>query len=78
MAYPNLAAELARHEITQEEVARAIGKTPETVSRWMTGKNGMPVEKIMEIRDKFFPTLSIDYLGDPEPHTPKPAAGDAA
>lgn len=79
MAYPNLAAEMARHGVSQAQVAEAIGKTPETVSRWMTGKNPMPTDKAMEIRDRFFPGVTVDYLCAPEPYTPpQPAAGEVA
>ena len=74
MAYPNLTAEMARHGITQADVAEAVGKRPETVSRWMTGKTRIPIEKMFIIRDRFFPTLSIDYLADPTPLDPTPAA----
>ena len=67
MAYPNLTAELARRNITQEQAAKAIGKTPETFSRWMTGKNGIPLPDAFELRDKLFPNESIDYLFAEEP-----------
>ena len=67
MAYPNLAAELTRHGITQERAAAVVGKTPETFSRWMTGKNGMPVDVAFALRDALFPTRSIDYLFAAEP-----------
>lgn len=72
MAYPNLAAEMARQGITQEQVANVVGKTPQTISRWMTGKgkSGMPIELLFAIRDEFFPNMGIEYLGDPEPVEP--------
>ena len=69
MAYPNLAAELTRNGITQEQAARSINKTPETFSRWMTGKNGIPLNIAFELRDKLFPDVSVDYLFADEPKT---------
>jgi len=67
MAYPNLSAELKRFNISQEELATRIGSTPETVSRWMNGKNKMPVDACFRIKETLFPTMSIDYLFASEP-----------
>ncbi len=67
MAYPNLSAELRRYGITQEEMAKRIGRKPETVSRWMNGKNSMPVGECFRIKESLFPTLSVDYLFASEP-----------
>lgn len=67
MAYPNLAAELKRYGISQEEVASRVNTTPETISRWMTGKSKMPVETCFRIKEEMFPHLSVDYLFSPEP-----------
>lgn len=69
MAYPNLAAELTRNGITQEQAAKSINKTPETFSRWMTGKNRIPLNIAFELRDKLFPNVSVDYLFADEPKT---------
>jgi len=65
--YPNLNAELARQGLTQDQMAEMIGRTPETVSRWMTGKNAMPVGECFRIKETLFPTLSVDYLFASEP-----------
>jgi transcriptional regulator with XRE-family HTH domain len=62
MAYPNLAAEMKRFGISQEEMASRIGTTPETVSRWLNGRNKMPVEACFRVKQALFPNLSIDYL----------------
>lgn len=67
MAYPNLSAELRRYGITQDQMARQIGRPPETVSRWMSGKNAMPVGECFRIKEKLFPDLSVDYLFASEP-----------
>ena len=65
--YPNLSAELARHGIKQEDMANSINRPPETISRWMTGKNAMPVSECFRIKEALFPTLSVDYLFASEP-----------
>jgi transcriptional regulator with XRE-family HTH domain len=67
LAYPNLSAELRRYGITQEQMAERIGRKPETVSRWMNGKNSMPVCECFRIREELFPTMSVDYLFASEP-----------
>ena len=69
MALPNLSAEMARAEITQESIADAIGRTPQSVSRWITGKGSPKVEDAFAIRDRFFPGMTVDYLFDDEPDT---------
>ena len=65
--YPNLSAELARHGITQEDMASIIDRPPETISRWMSGKNAMPVGECFRIKEIVFPNLSVDYLFASEP-----------
>ena len=67
MAYPNLSAELKRYGITQEQMAARINRPPETVSRWMNGKNAMPVGECFRIKETLFPTMSVDYLFASEP-----------
>ena len=62
MAYPNLNAEMRRYGITQEQLAERIGRRPETVNRWMNGKNAMPVVECFRIRETLFPSMSVDYL----------------
>lgn len=67
MAYPNLSAELRRYGITQEQLAECIGRKPETVSRWINGKNAMPVDACFRIKERLFPSMSVDYLFASEP-----------
>lgn len=69
MAYPNLNAELKRYDITQDEMAERIGRRPETVNRWLNGKNKMPVEACFQIKEQLFPSMSVDYLFAEEPIT---------
>lgn len=67
MAYPNLAAEMTRMGITQKDAADRVGVTPETFSRWLTGKGSMPLGKAFELRDKMFEGMELEYLFGTEP-----------
>ncbi len=72
--YPNLAAEIVRHGFSNEEIysatAKAVKKTPDTVSNWIGGRAGeLPIAAAFVIRDEFFPTMSVDYLFDTQPIT---------
>lgn len=65
--YPNLAAEIARENISIEDVYKtagsAVGRNEETVSKWMRGKAGeLPVRAAFAVRDEYFPNLTVDYL----------------
>lgn len=70
LGYPNLSAELRRFGISQEELAERIGRTPETVSRWMTGKNPLSVEDAFKIKETCFPSMAVDYLFSDRPIVP--------
>lgn len=67
LAYPNLSAEMKRFGIEQREMASSIGRTPQTVSNWMSGRNSPTVEDAFKVRDTFFPNMSIDYLFADDP-----------
>lgn len=61
--YQNLEAEMARIGLRRKDVARALGKTPETISAWMEGReSGFPVAYAFKLRDRYFPGLSIEEL----------------
>jgi transcriptional regulator with XRE-family HTH domain len=61
-ALPNLAAEMRRAGITQEQLAERIGRRTSTISSWMTGKTQPTVEDAFAIKDTCFPESSVDYL----------------
>ena len=74
MKYPNLAAEMARHQVSYDEVyrktANEVGKSTETVQNWITGRAGeLTVKAAFYIRDEFFPELPLAYLFSNEPQT---------
>lgn len=72
LKYPNLAAEMARHGLSYEDVyettAKAVGKSTETVRSWVCGRAGeLTVKAAFFIRDTYFPGMDMAYLFDTEP-----------
>lgn len=70
MAYPNLVAEMARIGITEKDLSAVTGRTTDTIRNWIKGKTEIPIGKALVIRDRYFPTSSIEYLYASEPVTP--------
>jgi len=73
--YPNFAAEMTRSQIDYgplyEEIASEYNKSTDMVSNWFTGRAGqLPTKVAFAVRDKYFPTLTVDYLFSEEPMTP--------
>jgi transcriptional regulator with XRE-family HTH domain len=62
--YPNLAAEMARKNITQKDIAKVLGVKQQTISGKLTGKTEFSIKDAFRIRDSLFPTLMVDYLFD--------------
>ena len=59
LRYPNIAAEQARRNMTQEEFAEKLGVTRKTLYNWV--KNGnIPRSKLEAMADLF--NVSTDYL----------------
>ena len=61
---------MKRFGINQKELAEGIGRTADTVSRWMTGKNPIGVSDAFKIRNTFFPGMSMEYLFSNAPSAP--------
>ena len=69
MAYQNLRAEMARHNVTQTALAEFLECRVATVNAWMQGHDsGFPIKKAVAIKEEFFPGCSIDYLFAEESH----------
>lgn len=62
MGYANLKAEMARRNINIKDLMEVTGKSRSGVSKNLNGQGAFSVEEGINIRDKFFPNLSIDYL----------------
>lgn len=58
----NLQAEMARNGISRKQVGEVIDLCPTSISYRFNGKNDFKVGELAEIRDRFFPELSLDYL----------------
>ena len=64
MKYKNLEAELARRGLGDNEIAEAIGKSPQTARNKRVGKTLVTITESFGIREKLFPSMTIEYLFD--------------
>ncbi len=60
--FPNLKAEMARQNITAKGMSEGLGLGREAVSNRLKGRNKISTQLAMQIRDTYFPTMTIDYL----------------
>lgn len=60
--YPNLNAEMARHNIKQSNIANALNIKKATVSDKVNNKTSFKIDECKEIKKSFFPNLSLEYL----------------
>lgn len=60
--YPNLNAEMARNKIEQKDIAKALNKGADGISLKFNGKRAWLLDEAKEIKRKFFPKLTLDYL----------------
>lgn len=60
--YPGLRAEMARRQLTIKDMADGISTHRDTLSRWLSGARALPLPKAQEIRDKYFPRMTLDEL----------------
>lgn len=60
--YRNLKAEMARRGITNERLAKGIGVNPATMSAKLNVVGRMRLDEAQQIRDEFFPEMTMDYL----------------
>lgn len=60
MKYPNIDAERARHGMTLDQFATALGVTRKTLYNWYA-KGRIPQSKL-ELMSELFEGCSIDYL----------------
>lgn len=62
MRYGNLLAEMARENITQNEIAILLGKTVSTTSKKINGKYPFTLDEAVEIKENLFKDKDISYL----------------
>ena len=60
--FPNLKAEISRHNLTYEAIGNRIGRKREWVETRIQGKASLPVIEAIKIRNEFFPNVSFIYL----------------
>lgn len=58
----NLKAEMARTGVSVDDVAAETGKSCRTIRNRIKGKVKFPIDEAMDIRDKFFPGMDLEYL----------------
>ena len=67
MGYPNLKAEMARSDIEIKDLMEVTGKSRAGISNNLNGRGKFSVADSLSIRNRLFPTLTIDYLFATEP-----------
>lgn len=69
--YPNLEAEMARKKIRNEAIAKVIDKDVRSVRNKKAGVTEFTFNETVQIRDKFFPGVSLEYLFEQEDSDPQ-------
>lgn len=74
----NLCAEMSRFGVSTMDIQKLIGCTDKTARSKINGNSEFSVSEALNIRDKFFPGLRIEYLFADDSkslahHEPKPA-----
>ncbi|WP_293823899.1 XRE family transcriptional regulator [uncultured Phascolarctobacterium sp.] len=60
--YKNLEAEIVRHGIPKEKIAKAIGKSYVTFTLKLKGKSSFLYEEALVIQETFFPECDLKNL----------------
>lgn len=66
----NLKCEMVRKNLSTVDISREIGKTSRAVSYKIAGNQAFTLPEAIAIRDRFFPSLTLEYLfaeDDPRP-----------
>lgn len=61
MKYANLIGEMAKNDVSNDAIAECINVHRNTASNKLNGGT-FSIEEAEAIRDKFFPTMSLEYL----------------
>ena len=76
MAFSNLKAEMRRDGITQAEIANALGMSRDNFCMKVNERIPTTISEATDIKRKFFPELSIDYLFESKGEPGKEAFGE--
>ena len=60
--YRNLAAEMARRGFHCIDLAKVLNITESSTSKKLCGKTTIAIEEAFTIKNKLFPSLTIEYL----------------
>ena len=60
--FSNLRAEMARYNITIQDIAKALNRTRETISNKLSGKSTLNLDEAFKINDTFFPQYDLRTL----------------
>ena len=62
MVCANLKGELAKNDITIEEVSKLLGIHRNSVANKINGDSSFTIDEAFKIQKEYFPTLSLEYL----------------
>ena len=60
--YLNIKIELKREGVTQEQVAKHFGMSTNNLNAKINGRVPFTVPEVVEMRDRFMPDATLDYL----------------
>lgn len=60
--YINLKAEMVRHGVRDVDIAERIGISDRAFRNKISGRSEFGVKQAIQIRNKFFPDLDVEYL----------------
>jgi len=60
--YPNLEAEMKRNGINNDDIAKALDKSPRAIQDKRSGRTQFTLQEARMIKTKLFPNIDFDYL----------------
>lgn len=60
--YLNMKLELRREGISQKQVAEHLGMTTNNLNAKLNGRVAFTVQEVVEMRNRFMPDATLDYL----------------
>lgn len=60
--FPNLRAEMMRHNVTAVDISQVTHKTDRSIRDKIAGRGDFSLTEVYAIRDAFFPGMDLEYL----------------
>lgn len=60
--FPNLRAEMTRHNVTATDISKVTHKTDRSIRDRIAGRGDFTLTEVYTIRDAFFPGMELEYL----------------